>query len=131
MPSVIPKCGSLWFLCAWSWSHLYIVLLQTIGINRDIYISNLDKILIPFRPPARDLCLWACNDPCLSLCLQHASVLDYFEREVKYLKYCEQEFKEYQKFKAKTELKWSWRQRERKQYVILGIKKTFYVSLYL
>ncbi|NXF06603.1 WDR63 protein, partial [Smithornis capensis] len=28
---------------------------------------------------------------------EHANVLDYFEREVKYLKYCEQEFQEYQK----------------------------------
>ncbi|KAJ7410142.1 hypothetical protein WISP_111177 [Willisornis vidua] len=45
----------------------------------------------------------------------HANVLDYFEREVKYLKYCEQEFQEYQKFQAKTELKWSWKHRERKQ----------------
>ncbi|KAJ7400976.1 hypothetical protein BTVI_100427 [Pitangus sulphuratus] len=46
---------------------------------------------------------------------KHANVLDFFEREVKYLKYCEQEFQEYQKFQAKTELKWSWRHRERKQ----------------
>ncbi|RMC08525.1 hypothetical protein DUI87_14771 [Hirundo rustica rustica] len=59
----------------------------------------------------------------------HANILDYFEREAKYLNYCEQEFKEYQKFQAKTELKCSWRQR--KQYVILGIEKIFYVSLYL
>ncbi|KAF4793094.1 hypothetical protein TURU_114834 [Turdus rufiventris] len=44
----------------------------------------------------------------------HANVLDYFEREVKYLKYCEQEFKEYQKFQAKTELKLNWRQRKQK-----------------
>ncbi|NWR63289.1 WDR63 protein, partial [Bucorvus abyssinicus] len=29
---------------------------------------------------------------------EHANVLDYFEREVKYLKYCEQEFQEYQEF---------------------------------
>ncbi|NXK86819.1 WDR63 protein, partial [Formicarius rufipectus] len=29
---------------------------------------------------------------------EHANVLDYFEREVKYLKFCEQEFQEYQKF---------------------------------
>ncbi|NXT39498.1 WDR63 protein, partial [Pelecanoides urinatrix] len=36
---------------------------------------------------------------------EHANVLDYFEREVKYLKYCEQEFQEYQEFQAKTELK--------------------------
>lgn len=95
----------------------------------DIYISNLDKILIPLRPSARDLGLWACNDPCLSLCLQHANILDYFKREVKYLKYCEQEFKQYQKFQAKTELKCNWR--DRKPYVILEIKKTFYVSSYL
>ncbi|XP_076196638.1 dynein axonemal intermediate chain 3 isoform X2 [Aptenodytes patagonicus] len=46
---------------------------------------------------------------------EHANVLDYFEKEVKYLKYCEQEFQEYQEFQAKTELKWSWRHRERKQ----------------
>lgn len=131
MHNVLPKYVSLWFLCAWSWSHLCIVLLQTTGINKDICISNLDKILIPFRSSVRDLCLWACNDPCLSLCLQHANVLDYFEREVKYLKYCEEEFKEYEKFQAKTELKLNWRQRDRKQYVILGIKKIFYVSFYL
>lgn len=67
----------------------------------------------------------------MSLCLQHAKVLDYFEREVKYLKYCEEEFEEYQKFQAKTELKLNWRQRDRKQYVILGIKKIFHVSFYL
>ncbi|KAK4820072.1 hypothetical protein QYF61_019014 [Mycteria americana] len=59
----------------------------------------------------------------------HANVLNYFEREVKYLKYCEQEFQEHQEFQAKTELKWSWRHRGRKQYVVLGIKKTFFVSL--
>ncbi|KAF1468926.1 WD repeat-containing protein 63, partial [Eudyptula minor novaehollandiae] len=29
---------------------------------------------------------------------EYANVLDYFEREVKYLKYCEQEFQEYQEF---------------------------------
>ncbi|XP_075012286.1 dynein axonemal intermediate chain 3 isoform X4 [Calonectris borealis] len=46
---------------------------------------------------------------------EHANVLDYFEREVKYLKYCEQEFQEHQEFQAKTELKWSWRHRGRKQ----------------
>ncbi|XP_027507619.1 WD repeat-containing protein 63 isoform X1 [Corapipo altera] len=46
---------------------------------------------------------------------EHTNVLDFFEREVKYLKYCEQEFQEYQNFQAKTELKWSWRHRERKQ----------------
>ncbi|NXU13030.1 WDR63 protein, partial [Pardalotus punctatus] len=36
---------------------------------------------------------------------EEANILGYFEREVKYLKYCEQEFKEYQKFQAKTKLK--------------------------
>ncbi|XP_075567513.1 dynein axonemal intermediate chain 3 isoform X3 [Pelecanus crispus] len=46
---------------------------------------------------------------------EDANVLDYFEREVKYLKYCEQEFQEYQELQAKTELKWSWRHRGRKQ----------------
>ncbi|XP_026709715.1 WD repeat-containing protein 63 [Athene cunicularia] len=46
---------------------------------------------------------------------EHANVLDYFEREVKYLKYREQEFQEYQDLQAKTELKRSWRHRERKQ----------------
>ncbi|KAM6199951.1 dynein axonemal intermediate chain 3 [Sarcoramphus papa] len=46
---------------------------------------------------------------------EHANVLDYFEREVKYLKYCEQEFQEYQEFQAKKELKWTWRHRGRKQ----------------
>ncbi|XP_064003990.1 dynein axonemal intermediate chain 3 [Pogoniulus pusillus] len=46
---------------------------------------------------------------------EHANVLDYFEREVKYLKYCEQEFQDYYQFKPKTELKCSWRPRGRKQ----------------
>ncbi|XP_010294352.1 PREDICTED: WD repeat-containing protein 63 [Phaethon lepturus] len=46
---------------------------------------------------------------------EHTEVLDYFEREVKYLKYCEHEFQEYQEFQAKTEIKCSWRHRERKQ----------------
>ncbi|NXH78999.1 WDR63 protein, partial [Hydrobates tethys] len=32
---------------------------------------------------------------------EHANILDYFEREVKYLKYCEQEFQEYQEFQVK------------------------------
>ncbi|XP_054068004.1 dynein axonemal intermediate chain 3 [Rissa tridactyla] len=45
---------------------------------------------------------------------EHANILDYFEREVKYLKYCEKEFQEYQEFRAKTELKWSWRHQGRK-----------------
>uniref|UniRef100_U3JUL5 Dynein axonemal intermediate chain 3 n=1 Tax=Ficedula albicollis TaxID=59894 RepID=U3JUL5_FICAL len=55
-----------------------------------------------------------CQTLCHPLSNEHANVLDYFKREVKYLKYCEQEFKEYQKFQAKTELKSNWRQRERK-----------------
>ncbi|GAB0193019.1 dynein intermediate chain 3, axonemal [Grus japonensis] len=46
---------------------------------------------------------------------EHANILYYFEREVKYLKHCEQEFQEYQELQAKTELKWSWRHRGRKQ----------------
>ncbi|XP_074732522.1 dynein axonemal intermediate chain 3 [Strix uralensis] len=60
---------------------------------------------------------------------EHANILNYFEREVKYLKYREQEFQEYQELQAKTELKRSWRHRERKQYVVLGIEKTSFVSL--
>ncbi|NXP05918.1 WDR63 protein, partial [Thinocorus orbignyianus] len=36
---------------------------------------------------------------------EHANVLDYFEREVKYLKHCEEEFQEHQDFQAKTESK--------------------------
>ncbi|NXI97389.1 WDR63 protein, partial [Psophia crepitans] len=32
---------------------------------------------------------------------EHATILDYFEREVKYLKHCEQELQEYQEFQAK------------------------------
>ncbi|NXY72203.1 WDR63 protein, partial [Glareola pratincola] len=36
---------------------------------------------------------------------EHANLLDYFEREVKYLKYCEQEFQEHQEFQAKPEPK--------------------------
>ncbi|XP_064928729.1 dynein axonemal intermediate chain 3 isoform X2 [Columba livia] len=46
---------------------------------------------------------------------EHDTILDYFEREVKYLNYCEQEFQEYQELQAKTELKSSWRHRGRKQ----------------
>ncbi|XP_056353805.1 dynein axonemal intermediate chain 3 isoform X2 [Oenanthe melanoleuca] len=55
-----------------------------------------------------------CQTLCQPLSNEHANILDYFKREVKYLKYCEQEFKEYQKFQAKTELKSNWRQREKK-----------------
>ncbi|XP_066181241.1 dynein axonemal intermediate chain 3 isoform X2 [Sylvia atricapilla] len=53
-----------------------------------------------------------CQTLCHPSSNEHARILDYFEREVKYLKYCEEEFKEYQKFQAKTELKCSWRQRQ-------------------
>ncbi|XP_054240215.1 dynein axonemal intermediate chain 3 [Indicator indicator] len=45
---------------------------------------------------------------------ERANVLDYFEREVKYLKSCEQEFQDYYEFQPKVELKCSWRQRGRK-----------------
>ncbi|OWK64393.1 WD repeat-containing protein 63 [Lonchura striata] len=55
-----------------------------------------------------------CQTLCHPSSNEHANVLDYFEREVKYLKYCEEEFKEYEKFQAKTELKLNWRQRDRK-----------------
>ncbi|XP_071292466.1 dynein axonemal intermediate chain 3 isoform X1 [Agelaius tricolor] len=58
-----------------------------------------------------EICQTLCHPPSN----EHAKVLDYFEREVKYLKYCEEEFEEYQKFQAKTEMKLSWRQRDRKQ----------------
>ncbi|XP_063263483.1 dynein axonemal intermediate chain 3 isoform X4 [Prinia subflava] len=68
-----------------------------------------------------------CHTLCHPSSNEHANILDYFEREVKYLKHCEQEFKEYEKFQAKTELKCS--SRQRKQYVILGIEKIFNVSL--
>ncbi|XP_032923345.1 dynein axonemal intermediate chain 3 isoform X2 [Catharus ustulatus] len=53
-----------------------------------------------------------CQGLCHPLSNEHANVLDYFKREIKYLKYCEQEFKDYQKFQAKTELKSNWRQRK-------------------
>ncbi|XP_071606663.1 dynein axonemal intermediate chain 3 isoform X1 [Heliangelus exortis] len=46
---------------------------------------------------------------------EHATILDYFEREIKYLKHCEKEFQEYQELQAKTELKRSWRHRGSKQ----------------
>ncbi|NWW78384.1 WDR63 protein, partial [Climacteris rufus] len=39
-----------------------------------------------------------CQTLCHPLSNERANVLDYFEREVKYLKYCEQEFQEYQRF---------------------------------
>ncbi|XP_064284501.1 dynein axonemal intermediate chain 3 isoform X3 [Passer domesticus] len=55
-----------------------------------------------------------CQTLCHPSSNEHAKVLDYLEREVKYLKYCEEEFEEYQKFQAKTELKLNWRQRDRK-----------------
>ncbi|KAL9845931.1 dynein axonemal intermediate chain 3 isoform 2-T2 [Geothlypis trichas] len=58
-----------------------------------------------------EICQTLCHPPSN----EHDKVLDYFEREVKYLKYCEEEFEEYQKFQAKTEMKLSWRQRDRKQ----------------
>lgn len=95
------------------------------------HFQNISKSIITFISPSSasaeqhflavsdDLgvlhILEICQALCHPLSNEHASVLDYFEREVKYLKYCEQEFKEYQKFKAKTELKCSWRQRERKR----------------
>ncbi|XP_063263484.1 dynein axonemal intermediate chain 3 isoform X5 [Prinia subflava] len=53
-----------------------------------------------------------CHTLCHPSSNEHANILDYFEREVKYLKHCEQEFKEYEKFQAKTELKCSSRQRK-------------------
>ncbi|NWX42563.1 WDR63 protein, partial [Steatornis caripensis] len=40
-----------------------------------------------------------------SLRNEHADILDYFEREVKYLKYCEKEVQECQEFQARTEMK--------------------------
>ncbi|XP_039583074.1 dynein intermediate chain 3, axonemal isoform X3 [Passer montanus] len=55
-----------------------------------------------------------CQTLCHPSSNEHAKVLDYLEREVKYLKYCEEEFEEYQKFQAKTELKLNWRHRDRK-----------------
>ncbi|XP_066048637.1 dynein axonemal intermediate chain 3 isoform X2 [Chamaea fasciata] len=70
-----------------------------------------------------------CQTLCHPSSNEHANILDYFEREAKYLKYCEEEFKEYQKFQAKIESKCSCRQRQ--QYVILGFKKIFYDVLYL
>ncbi|XP_061201219.1 dynein axonemal intermediate chain 3 isoform X1 [Neopsephotus bourkii] len=54
----------------------------------------------------------ALSDPLMN---EHDSVLDYFEREVKYLKYCEQEFREYQDLQAKTEQKSIWKHKGRKQ----------------
>ncbi|XP_053841675.1 dynein axonemal intermediate chain 3 isoform X2 [Vidua macroura] len=93
------------------------------------HFQNISKSIITFISPssASEQHFLAVSDNlgvlhileiCQTLCNpssnEHANVLDYFEREVKYLKYCEEEFKEYQKFQAKTELKLSWRQRDRK-----------------
>ncbi|XP_067997278.1 dynein axonemal intermediate chain 3 isoform X1 [Melanerpes formicivorus] len=50
---------------------------------------------------------------------ERANVLDYFEREFKYLKSCEQEFQDYYEFQPKTELKCTWRPRGRKQVRLL------------
>ncbi|KAM4655169.1 dynein axonemal intermediate chain 3 isoform 3-T8 [Amazona ochrocephala] len=54
----------------------------------------------------------ALSDPLMN---EHDSILDYFEREVKYLKYCEQEIQEYQDLQAKTEKKSIWKHKGRKQ----------------
>ncbi|NWV22739.1 WDR63 protein, partial [Origma solitaria] len=85
------------------------------------YFQNISKSTITFISPCSALAeqhLLAASDNLgvlhvLEICqtLSHPSsneepnVLGYFEREVKYLKYCEQEFKEYQKFQAKTRMK--------------------------
>ncbi|NWV36559.1 WDR63 protein, partial [Grantiella picta] len=78
------------------------------------YFQNISKSIITFISPCNASAeehLLAVSDNLgvlhiLEICqtLSHplsneeANVLGYFEREVKYLKYCEQEFKEYQKF---------------------------------
>ncbi|XP_064284502.1 dynein axonemal intermediate chain 3 isoform X4 [Passer domesticus] len=92
-------------------------------------VTNISKSTITFISPssASEQHFLAVSDNlgvlhileiCQTLCHpssnEHAKVLDYLEREVKYLKYCEEEFEEYQKFQAKTELKLNWRQRDRK-----------------
>ncbi|XP_051480967.1 dynein axonemal intermediate chain 3 isoform X9 [Apus apus] len=46
---------------------------------------------------------------------EDANLLEYFDREVKYLNHCEQELQEYQELQAKTELKQIWKNRGRKQ----------------
>ncbi|XP_063263485.1 dynein axonemal intermediate chain 3 isoform X6 [Prinia subflava] len=91
------------------------------------HFQNISKSIITFISPssASEQHFLAVSDNlgvlhileiCHTLCHpssnEHANILDYFEREVKYLKHCEQEFKEYEKFQAKTELKCSSRQRK-------------------
>ncbi|NXD90110.1 WDR63 protein, partial [Chaetorhynchus papuensis] len=79
------------------------------------HFQNISKSIITFISPSGasaeqhflavsdDLGVLHILEICQTLCHpssnEHASVLDYFEREVKYLKCREQEFKEYQKFK--------------------------------
>ncbi|XP_030350409.1 WD repeat-containing protein 63 isoform X2 [Strigops habroptila] len=53
----------------------------------------------------------ALSDPSMN---EHDSVLDYFEREVKYLKHCEHEFREYQDLQATREQKSFWKHKGRK-----------------
>ncbi|NXU95954.1 WDR63 protein, partial [Cettia cetti] len=78
------------------------------------HFQNICKSIITFISPSsasEDKHFLAVSDNlgvlhileiCQTLCHpssnEHANILDYFEREVKYLKYCEQEFNEYQKF---------------------------------
>ncbi|NXY27427.1 WDR63 protein, partial [Pomatorhinus ruficollis] len=85
------------------------------------HFQNITKSIITFISPSSAsaeqhflavsdnlgvvLILEICQTLCQPSSNEHANILDYFEREVKYLKYCEEEFKEYQKFQAKTELK--------------------------
>ncbi|XP_023787918.1 WD repeat-containing protein 63 isoform X1 [Cyanistes caeruleus] len=92
------------------------------------YFQNISKSIITFISPSSasaeqhflavsdNLGVLHILEICQILCHpssdEHANVLDYFEREVRYLKYCEEEFKGYQKFQAKTELKCDWRQRK-------------------
>ncbi|NWS35849.1 WDR63 protein, partial [Polioptila caerulea] len=81
------------------------------------HFQNISKSIITFISPSSasaeqhflavsdNLGVLHILEICQTLCHpssnEHANVLNYFEREVKYLKYCEQEFKKYQKFQAK------------------------------
>ncbi|NXY22543.1 WDR63 protein, partial [Atrichornis clamosus] len=78
------------------------------------HFQNISKSIITFISPGMasaeqhflavsdDLGVLHILEICQTLCHpasnEHANILDYFEREVKYLKYCEEEFQEYQKF---------------------------------
>ncbi|NXX29003.1 WDR63 protein, partial [Nicator chloris] len=82
--------------------------------HKPSYFQNISESIITFISPSSasaeqhflavsdNLGVLHILEICQTLCHpssnEHANILDYFEREVKYLKYCEQEFEEYRKF---------------------------------